>query len=176
MGARAFRLLLGLWLVLGVVAFIAGITLPMMTLTKLVWFDNTFTVLSGIGALLADETFALGMLLMMFSVIFPAVKFAGMFAYILIYPPLPRGLVQFQSLLGKVAKFSMLDVFVVALMLMVVKLGALADVDIHGGIYWFTLAVIVSMSAGLAIEYDIGKRLYALGVRRRTVAAAQDKK
>lgn len=169
MTARAFRLALAGWLLLGMAAFVAGITLPMMTLTKLIWFDNTFTVLSGIGALLADETFALGMLLMVFSVIFPAVKFVGMLAYVLVYPPLPRALVQFQYVLGKVAKFSMLDVFVVAVMLMVVKLGALAEVDIHGGIYWFTLAVLVSLSAGLAIEYDIGKRLYALGIRRRAV-------
>lgn len=170
MKTQHFRMLLVAWLLVGFAAFVAGITLPMMTLTKLVWFDNTFTVLSGIGALLADETFALGMLLMTFSVIFPAVKFLGMLAYVLVYPPLPRGLVQFQYALGKVAKFSMLDVFVVAVMLMVVKLGVLADVDIHGGIYWFTLAVIVSMTAGLAIEHDIGKRLYALGVRRKALS------
>lgn len=166
MNRKHFRILLGAWIAVGILAFIAGITLPMMTLTKLVWFDNTFTVLSGIGALLAQETFALGMLLMTFSILFPAVKFLAMLAYVLIYPPLPRALVQWQYALGKVAKFSMLDVFVVAVMLMVVQLGAMAEVDIHGGIYWFTLAVLVSMSAGLAIEHDIGKRLYRLGLRR----------
>lgn len=172
MKAGVFRGVLTVWLLLGMAAFIAGISLPMMTLTKMIWFDNTFTVLSGIGALLADETFGLGMLLMVFSVIFPAVKFLAMLAYVLVYPPLPRALVQFQYALGKVAKFSMLDVFVVAVMLMVVKLGALAAVEIHGGIYWFTLAVLVSLSAGLIIEYDIGKRLYALGIRRKEVIPA----
>lgn len=85
-----FRLLTGIWLLIGFTAFIIGITAPMMTLTKLIWFDNTFTVLSGIGALLADQTFALGMLIMAFSVIFPAVKFIVMTAYVLLYPPLPR--------------------------------------------------------------------------------------
>ena len=104
-----FRILLGAWLITDLAAFIAGITLPMMTLTKLIWFDNTFTVLSGIGALLAEKTFALGMLLMTFSVLFPAAKFAAMLAYILIYPPLPHSLVQWQYTLGKIAKFSMLD-------------------------------------------------------------------
>ncbi|MDO5091077.1 MAG: paraquat-inducible protein A [Cardiobacteriaceae bacterium] len=166
---RGWRIAMALWIAAGMAAFVAGITLPMMTLTRLVWFDNTFTVLSGIGALLAEETFALGMLLMTFSVIFPAVKFLGMLAYVLVYPPLPRALVQFQYVLGKVAKFSMLDVFVVAVMLMVVKLGAIANVEIHGGIYWFSAAVLVSMSAGLAIEHDIGKRLYALGLQRKSL-------
>ena len=160
------RILLGAWLITGLAAFIAGITLPMMTLTKLIWFDNTFTVLSGIGALLAEKTFALGMLLMTFSVLFPAAKFAAMLAYILIYPPLPRSLVQWQYTLGKIAKFSMLDVFVVAVMLMVVQLGALAEVSIHSGIYWFTLAVLSSMTGGFAIEHDINKCLYRLGIRR----------
>lgn len=168
-----FRIVLGVWIVCGILAFIAGITLPMMTLTKMIWFDNTFTVLSGIGVLLADETFALGMLIMTFSVIFPAVKFAAMLAYVILYPPLPRALVQWQYALGKVAKFSMLDVFVVAVMLMVVKLGVLAEVTIHNGIYWFSAAVLISMTAGFAIEHDIHKRLYRLGLRREAHQKAE---
>lgn len=168
MTRKTFRISLTIWLILGLITFILGITQPMMTLTKMIWFDNTFTILSGIGALLADETFALGMLIMTFSVLFPAVKFIAMLAYILLYPPLPRALVQWQYTLGKLAKFSMLDVFIVAIMLMVVQLGALAEVDIHSGIYWFSAAVLISMSAGLAIEHDINKRLYRLGLRRET--------
>ena len=47
---RRRRLILLTLVLAGVAAFIPGITLPMMTVKKLVLVKNTFTVLSGIGA------------------------------------------------------------------------------------------------------------------------------
>ena len=41
--------------------------------------------------------------------------------------------------------WSMLDVFVVALLLVSVKLGALAKVEVHYGLYIFTASVIMTM-------------------------------
>ena len=158
---RRRRLILLTLVLAGVAAFIPGITLPMMTVKKLVLVKNTFTVLSGIGALLADKTFGLGLLLLGFSVIFPLGKFALMAAYLYYYPPIPAALARWQTWLGKLAKFSMLDVFVVAQMLMILKLGWLVEVQIHSGIYWFSVAVILSLVAGIAIEYDLNGRLAA---------------
>jgi len=50
---------------------------------------------------------------------------------------------------------------VVAQMLMILKLGWLVEVQIHSGIYWFSAAVILSLVAGIAIEYDLKGRLKA---------------
>ena len=155
------RLILAVLVALGLLTLIPGITLPMMTVKKLVLVKNTFTVLSGIGALLADKTFGLGLLLLAFSVIFPLGKFALMAAYLYYYPPIPAALARWQTWLGKLAKFSMLDVFFVAQMLMILKLGWLVEVQIHSGIYWFSVAVILSLVAGIAIEYDLKGRLAA---------------
>ena len=88
---RRRRFILLALVLAGVATFIPGITLPMMTVKKLVLMKNTFTVLSGIGALLADKTFGLGLLLLGFSVIFPLGKFALMAAYLYYYPPIPAG-------------------------------------------------------------------------------------
>ena len=132
---RRRRLILLALVLAGVATFIPGITLPMMTVKTLVLMKNTFTVLSGIGALLA--------------------------AYLYYYPPIPAALARWQTWLGKLAKFSMLDVFVVAQMLMILKLGWLVEVQIHSGIYWFSAAVILSLVAGIAIEYDLKGRLKA---------------
>ena len=106
---RRRRFILLALVLAGVATFIPGITLPMMTVKKLVLMKNTFTVLSGIGALLADKTFGLGLLLLGFSVIFPLGKFALMAAYLYYYPPIPAALARWQTWLGKLAKFSMLD-------------------------------------------------------------------
>lgn len=148
-----------LLIVIGVLTLGAGLMMPIMTVKKLVLVTNTFSILSGIGALLADKTFGLGLILLAFSVLFPLLKFVGMAAYVFYYPALPNALVYWQAWLGKLAKFSMLDVFVVALMLMIVKLGVLVEVEIHTGIYWFTLSVLISMVSGILIERDIAQRL-----------------
>lgn len=158
---KIWRMSLLLILLSGCLFFILGITLPMMTVKKMVVVKNTFTILQGIGTLLADKTFLLGMILLIFSVIFPLTKFIGMIAYVVLYPPLPSQLTQWQVWLSKLAKFSMLDVFVVAQMLMILKLSWLVEVEIHSGIYWFSLAVIISMMVGILIEYDIRRRLKA---------------
>jgi paraquat-inducible protein A len=42
-------------------------------------------------------------------------------------------------------KWSMLDVFVVAVLVVTVKLGAIANVEMHYGLYFFSAAVILTM-------------------------------
>ena len=155
------RLILAILVALGILTLIPGITLPMMTVKKLVLVKNTFTVLSGIGALLADKTFGLGLLLLAFSVLFPLGKFALMAAYLYYYPPIPAALARWQSWLGKLAKFSMIDVFFVAQMLMILKLGWLVEVQIHSGIYWYSTTALLSLIAGIWIEHDIKQRMRA---------------
>ena len=153
------RFILAVLVALGLLTLIPGITLPMMTVKKLVLVKNTFTVLSGIGALLADKTFGLGLLLLGFSVIFPLAKYAVMAAYLYYYPPIPATLAHWQHWLGKIGKFSMLDVFVVAQMLMILKLGWLVEVQIHSGIYWYSTTALLSLIAGIWIEHDIKQRI-----------------
>ncbi|MBV7434282.1 paraquat-inducible protein A [Cardiobacteriaceae bacterium TAE3-ERU3] len=156
---KKWRILMLLVIFSGLLTLGAGLIIPMMTVKKLILVQNTFSVLSGIGALLADKTFGLGVILLAFSVLFPIAKLLGMAAYIFYYPSIPNALVHWQKWLGKLAKFSMLDVFVVALMLMILKLGVLVEVEIHAGIYWFTVSVVISMIAGILIENDIEARL-----------------
>ena len=155
------RFILAVLVALGLLTLIPGITLPMMTVKKLVLVKNTFTVLSGIGALLADKTFGLGLLLLGFSVIFPLAKYAVMAAYLYYYPPIPATLAHWQHWLGKIGKFSMLDVFVVAQMLMILKLGWLVEVQIHSGIYWYSTTALLSLIVGIWIEHDIKQRMHA---------------
>ncbi len=46
----------------------------------------------------------------------------------------------------------MLDVFVVALLVVTIKLGILADVEVHAGVYFFAAAVLASMAASLLMS------------------------
>ena len=63
--------------------------------------------------------------------------------------------------LDKLGKWSMLDVFIVAVLVVALKLGPLAEVTIEPGFYYFGAAVILSMLIGARIEKlarDLGDR------------------
>ena len=57
----------------------------------------------------------------------------------------------------------MLDVFVVAQMLMILKLGWLVEIQIHSGIYWYSVTALLSLIAGIWIEHDIKQRMRKAG-------------
>jgi len=46
-----------------------------------------------------------------------------------------------------VGRWSMLDVFVIAILVVVIKLSLISDVEIHAGLYVFIAAVVLSMIA-----------------------------
>lgn len=159
MRAKVWRISLFVASGLGLLCLGLGVLLPMMTVKKLVLLKNTFSVLGGIMALLHDKTLGLGLVLLLFSVIFPIVKFGLMAAYAWVYPDTHGLLSAWQSWFGKVAKFSMIDVFVIAQMLMILKLGWVVEVEIHSGIYWFSAAVLISIVMGIMIDVNIRQRL-----------------
>jgi len=89
--------------------------------------------------------FALFLLLMSFSVVLPIIKL-GLLFYLNHSSRLSQGrhkkLIAALELIGK---WSMLDVFVVAVILVAVKLGPMANVTVHYGVYLFSAAVILMM-------------------------------
>lgn len=136
----AVNLLLGA----SAVVFAIGVWAPILTLKKLIFMKNTFSVLTGVGQLARDGQYGLFAIITAFTLVLPCCKIVVLFAA---WNRAPRGgshrrYLEWLSLLGK---WSMLDVFVVAVLIASVKLGALATVEIHYGLYVFAAAVILMM-------------------------------
>ena len=55
--------------------------------------------------------------------------------------------------LGLLGKWSMLDVFIVAIMIVLVKLGPLARVEPRSGVYVFAAAIGMSMLTTMYIDH-----------------------
>jgi paraquat-inducible protein A len=64
---------------------------------------------------------------------------------------------RFLHLMHQYGKWSMLDVFVVALLVVAVKLGAVASVETHYGLYAFGSAVLLTMVITARVIYLAGK-------------------
>jgi paraquat-inducible protein A len=124
---------------------LVGLAAPIITLKKFILVENTFSVLSGVMELLEKGQFFLFLLIAGFSIVLPLLKLSVL--YLLVSrreatQPGVRKLLHWMHLYGK---WSMLDVFVVAVLVVAVKLGALVDVEMRYGLYAFAGSVLLTM-------------------------------
>ena len=136
-----------LWLFLGLatVLLIAGWTLPLMTVEHFFIFDDQITILGALARIQQNGDSLLFLLVGLFTVVFPVLKLALALAIWWRLGQGDRRLSRFAALMDSVGKWSMLDVFVVALLVVIIKVSLVADVTLHVGLYVFAAAVILSM-------------------------------
>ena len=120
-----------------------GLRLPVLTVRKL-WETNTFSVLSGIENLWNEKFYFLTAVIFFFSIVFPLVKLAALFVIWLVKMT-ERQRQWSLHCLAVLGKWSMLDVFVTALLIVSVKLGSLASARAENGIYYFGLSILLAM-------------------------------
>ena len=130
-------------IVLSIVLLIVGLTLPIMTVRKL-WNSNTYSILSGVQNLWDEKYHVLAVIIFFFSIIFPIAKLFALSAvwFIKLRDEQRKRLIYWMEIFGK---WSMLDVFVSAIIIVWVKLGALASAKAENGIYFFAASVLLTM-------------------------------
>jgi paraquat-inducible protein A len=139
----AWRLQILLWVAL--VFFLVGISTPLITLSKFVVFENSFSVLGGIAELVKQGQWLLFLIICMFSIVFPLIK---MVVLQLILSAKASNSTTIRTLLHwmhELGRWAMLDVMVVAILIVTVKLGAIASIEVHYGLYLFGTAVLLIM-------------------------------
>jgi paraquat-inducible protein A len=134
---------MGVALVLLVVAWF----IPTMTVERVPWVWSTkFSIWRVVEGLYGDREYFICAIIVLFSMIFPIVKLvAGLWIWARVDAISPGGrrVVNFVGVLGK---WSMLDVFVVALLVAAIQVSIITNVAIHAGIYVFTGAVLASIA------------------------------
>ena len=133
--------------ILGITSFLLGLGLvaPIITLKKFVLIQNTFSVLSGTLELLKEGQIFLFILIAGFSVVLPLLKIAVLIKLLGAKPRNSDNLDKYLHWMHLYGKWSMLDVFVVAVLVVAVKLGAIASVEMRFGLYSFAAAVVLTM-------------------------------
>lgn len=129
--------------------FGAGIFLPFTSVTKLWLFENQISVYRGLIILWKESELFLFLILFIFTVCFPFVKINALLA-LWLYPGLTadkaKASFKFVSNMGK---WSMLDVFVVAILVLTVKSGGVASIKVQSGFFLFFVSVILTQFASL---------------------------
>lgn len=129
--------------------FIAGIFLPFTSVTKLWLFENQISVYHGLIVLWQAGELFLFLILFIFTLVFPFVKINSMLA-LWLWPRLgqeqARSLFHFVSNLGK---WSMLDVFVMAILVLTIKSTGVASIQVGKGFFLFFFSVMLTQLASL---------------------------
>lgn len=155
---------ISLLLIAALVLFTVGVTAPLMTLEKLYFFENSVSMLSALKQLFDKGEWLLFTIIGLFSVCLPFIKIISLLAILHIPHQGDSALDKLLSWIERWGKWSMLDVFVVALLLVSVKLGALAKVTVHYGLYAFAASVVITLVVSfwidrLARKRDAGKQV-----------------
>lgn len=132
-------------LVFASILLVAGFTAPIMTITQFIWMSHSFSIISGVWQLLQEGHVILFLLIAGFSILLPIAKIILLFN--LLHPKTthPERRKRLLHIMHDYGRWAMLDVMVVAMLIVSVKLGAIASIEIHTGLYVFGSAVLLIM-------------------------------
>ena len=134
-------------LLLSFILFLIGIFAPVLTFQKFFIFSNKVSIITGLFQLLTEGYPVLFILIFGFSIVLPVFKLLLLFGLVNDVIHNPDRHTKILNWIAQFGKWSMLDVFVAALLIVTIRLGAMADVKVHFGLYAFAVSVILAMIA-----------------------------
>ena len=136
-----------LWwlLIIAVVLLIVGVNTPILTISQFIFIRNSFSVVSGIYELLIHGQIILFLIVALFSIVLPILKLWILFRIVRNRQAHSSVIKKYLHLMHDYGRWSMLDVLVVAMLIVMVKMGTIATVQVHFGLYIFTTAILLIM-------------------------------
>src|SRR6476469_1193919 len=149
------RVLLSLAIVAASVCLALGVSLPIIKLTKFVFFTYEHSLISTVNALIRSGQTFLGVTVLIFSIVLPVLKLL----YLLLLSTLPqkelRRLSRQLHALEWLGKWSMHDVLVLSLSIFFIKSQGVYDAKSLNGVYFFTAAVMFMILAYAWLGSDV---------------------
>ncbi|MEQ8194829.1 MAG: paraquat-inducible protein A [Rhodospirillales bacterium] len=142
--ARGIEKISPLLLIVAAGFLAAGLYLPVVKVTKLLMFTDDISILGGVASLFTEGEIFLAAVVGVFSVVLPAVKIVASDFLWRVYPADGDNVAKALDMLGFVARWSMLDVLIVALLVFSLKASMLGDATAQPGIYFFSASVVLS--------------------------------
>jgi paraquat-inducible protein A len=136
---------------LSLLLLVPALLMPFMSIVKLGRTD-TYSLVGGIRQLAADGQWFLAVIIFVFSLMFPIAKLALILVATSSLVEMPwKTRILLHDMATHTAKYSMLDVFVIAVLVVVIKLGKSTEVHIQSGTVLFCVAIFLSMLASACV-------------------------
>ncbi len=146
--------LYSLWLIV-TSSFIFGVILPIATIKKFFILKNSFSLAGSLKELAINPSMqntTLFIIIFVFTIVFPVAKLITMFLQIKNKGENWQN--KMTKLVETIGHFSMLDVFILALMVLLLKIRVLVNVNIHFGFYIFSFSIILSIILSAIIKHN----------------------
>ncbi|QND53878.1 paraquat-inducible protein A [Phyllobacterium sp. 628] len=138
------RILIPIFLFVATFSLALGLTMPLMSVSKLYFFDESPSLAGLIAALWSGGDWILAVIVALFSVILPIGKLA-IAQLAAAHEPVAAHLLH--RWIGILSKWSMLDVLLVALVIFAAKTSGLATAIAQPGLWFFAASAILSAIA-----------------------------
>jgi paraquat-inducible protein A len=122
----------------------AGVTPPIMRVSRLIVFSRPISIVDGVQILLVDGDWLTATIIAVFSIVVPAAKIVALslaWARLRRGAPVPSRLLRIVDGIGR---WSLLDVLIVALVIVLLKSGSFTDATTAPAIYPFIAAVFLT--------------------------------
>ena len=132
-------------LVCAFVCLLAGLTLPIMEVRNLWIFHGSYSIADGIRVLVQQGDLFIAAVVALFSVVMPTFKIVGLWA---LWWRARQGRhlsSRLPVILEAIGKWSMLDVFVVALLVFAAKVSMLADANVAPAVIPFVVSIVLTL-------------------------------
>jgi len=143
------------WLIAGLIAYIPALAYPML-LTTTLGRDKESTILAGVAQFIDSGAYEVAAIIFIASVVIPLIKFfaIGYLALTLRNPPLLtlHARHRLYELVEFIGRWSMIDVFVVAITAALVQLDGVASVDPGIAAVFFALSVAFTMLSAQSFD------------------------
>ncbi len=146
--ARAF-------LVLSLITLPLGLVLPMMETTRLLVFNQTYSLLDAVASLFRSGEAFLASVILVFSILTPSVKALALWLMHVFPPTRSAGALR---LIERLGKWSMMDVLIAALVVFLLSGQASVSAASLPGLYLFSIAAISLMIASGRMSADFERR------------------
>jgi len=141
------RMPIVLMLLLSLALFLAGLFRPFTQVTKLWLFDNDVSVYNGLITLFHERELFLFGILLIFTVVFPFVKIGALLTLWLKPGMKLQQMARVYGFVSNMSKWSMLDVFVVAVLVVLIRSGGVATIKAQDGLLLFCASVVLTQIA-----------------------------
>jgi paraquat-inducible protein A len=153
LGGRRF--LLSLAIIGAAVCLALGISLPILKLTKFMFWTSEYSLLTTVEVLIRQGQTFLGLVVLVFSIIFPIVKLL----YLMLVSTLPAAELRRHAkrlrAIEWIGKWSMHDVLVLALTIFFLKSQGVYDAASLPAVYLFTAAVVLMILSYAWLKTDV---------------------
>jgi paraquat-inducible protein A len=153
----SYRFFMPLLIASAALLFGFGVFFPFFHVTKMWVFKDAISVVSGIMTLFDEKEYFLFVVLTLFTLVFPIGKLSLL---AVIWAEREHDLARVRRLhrwVDQLGKWSMLDVFVVAILIVVMKSSGVANLRIGIGLYLFTASVVTTQCISGWLHRELGR-------------------